>query len=284
MQSIKYFSLFSGIGGFELGIKQASTNLRNHRVKKTTKPCLSTGRDIALPGCDATAAKCVGYCEIDPYARSVYQRHFPNHRPFGDITKINPDHLPDFDLLCGGFPCQSFSIAGKRKGLEDPRGALFFDIARIIQRKHPRTLLLENVKGFLSHANGRTAQLCFEALDDLGYDCEWQVLNSKNFGLPQNRERIFIVGHSRSESRRQVFPFFRSVQDAANGCIKASVARRHKLTVRRLTPLECERVQGFPDNWTRGLSDTRRYQCLGNAVSPVVVREICRRLFADRAK
>lgn len=180
MKTYKYFSTFTGIGGFEIGIHKAIPN-----------------------------AVCVGYSEIDKYATQIYQRRYPNHKNYGDITKINEKELPDFDLLVGGFPCQSFSIAGKRGGFSDTRGTLFFDIARIIKHKKPRILLLENVKGLLSHANGQTFRTIITTLDELGYDAQWQLLNSKNFGVPQNRERVYIVGHLRGTPRPQVFPFTR---------------------------------------------------------------------------
>ena len=184
---MKYLSLFSGIGGFELGIQQAYEN--------------------------------IGYSEIDKYAIQIYEKHFPEHKNYGDITKIDADNLPDFDFLCGGFPCQSFSIAGKRKGFEDTRGTLFFDIARILKAKRPRLLLLENVKGLLSHDNGNTFKIIISTLDELGYDLQWQVLNSKNHGVPQNRERVFIVGHLRGTPRPKVFPFGESggLSDTGNG-------------------------------------------------------------------
>jgi DNA (cytosine-5)-methyltransferase 1 len=170
---MKYLSLFSGIGGFELGI--------------------------------GDKGECVGYSEKDKYAIQVYSRHF-DHRNYGDITKINEKALPDFDLIVGGFPCQAFSIAGKRHGFQDTRGTLFFDIARIAREKQPRLLLLENVKGLLSHDEGRTFLTILCTLDELGYDCQWQVLNSKDFGVPQNRERVFIIGHLRGTRRPEVFP------------------------------------------------------------------------------
>lgn len=177
---LRYFSTFTGIGGFEIGIQKA------------------------IPD-----AVCVGYSEIDKYAIQIYQKHYPDHLNYGDITKINEKNLPDFDLLVGGFPCQSFSIAGKRGGFSDTRGTLFFDIARIIKQKQPRLLLLENVKGLLSHDQGRTFRTIIATLDELGYYCQWQVLNSKNFGVPQNRERVYIVGHFRGTRRPEVFPITR---------------------------------------------------------------------------
>ena len=170
---MKYLSLFSGIGGFEKGV--------------------------------GDKAECIGYSEIDKYAIQVYNKHF-NHKNYGDITKIQPESLPDFELVVGGFPCQSFSIAGKRGGFNDTRGTLFFEIARIIKQKQPRLLLLENVKGLLSHDKGCTFTTIISTLDELGYDCQWQVLNSKNHGVPQNRERVFIIGQLRGTRQVNVFP------------------------------------------------------------------------------
>lgn len=175
---MKYFSMFSGIGGFELGIQRATNN----------------------------QWQCVGFSEINKYAIQIYQKHFPTHKNYGDATRIIPEDLPDFDFLCGGFPCQAFSIAGKRRGFEDTRGTLFFEIARILAVKRPKLLLLENVQGLLSHDKGRTFGTILSTLSDMGYFCEWQVLNSKNFGVPQNRERVFIVGHLGETGGRKVFP------------------------------------------------------------------------------
>ena len=176
---MKYFSTFSGIGGFEKGINNA----------------FGMGRH----------PECVGYSELDKYAIQTYQKHF-NHKNYGDITKIDEKTLPDFDLLVGGFPCQSFSIAGKRGGFKDTRGTLFFDLARIVREKQPRNFIFENVKGLLSHDKGNTFRTIISTLDELGYDCEWQVLNSKDFGVPQNRERVFIIGNRRGTKRPDVFP------------------------------------------------------------------------------
>lgn len=316
---MRYFDAFSGIGGFSLGIKQA------------------------IP-----SAECVGYSEIDKYAQQIYQKHFPNHTNYGDITKIDADSLPDFDLLVGGFPCQAFSIAGKRGGFKDTRGTLFFDLARILQAKKPRLFLFENVKGLLSHDGGKSFATIIQTLDELGYDCQWQVLNSKNHGVPQNRERVFIIGHIRGESRPEVFPFGESIKNSnfsnkeesgictppittqggkncrgmfiqqlnkpkhSNDRVygvdglsptlnTAQGGRRQPLIfnvirsrrrfsphgskqnwdsyevldkIRRLTPIECERLQGFSDRYTEGLSDTQRYKTLGNAVTVNVVRDI----------
>lgn len=307
---------------------------------------------------------CVGFSEVDKYAISIYNHHFPDHKGYGDATKIDPMELPDFDLLCGGFPCQSFSVAGKRKGFQDTRGTLFHEILRIAKAKQPRVLLLENVKGLLSADDGRCFATITSSLDALGYDVEWEVLNSKYFGVPQNRERVFIVGHLRGTGQRQIFPLGKGggVYDAEqcqdNGeevsgvlsCGELSQARQggelHQMNspthsnnriygsdgcgpslntmqggcrqpkvaipvisntvtpdaylcrgernrdddgkavltsmcdrrIRRLTPTECERLQGFPDGWTSVVSDTQRYKCLGNAVTTNVIKAVVERM------
>lgn len=392
-KNLKYFSTFSGIGGFELGIG---------------------------------AGECVGFSEIDKYATQIYLKHFPKHKAYGNITKISTNTLPDFDLLCGGFPCQAFSIAGKRGGFDDTRGTLFFELARIARAKRPRYLFFENVKGLLSHDGGKTFDTIIRTIDELGYDCQWQVLNSKNFGVPQNRERVFIIGHLRGTSRPEVFPFRKDSQadivlptiaaryyggqanggyignkqeqiqqlnnpvhsndrlygasplaptlntaqggnrqpkiiahyghknkkaiemsisptlkaqshghepmifktntklgydiakegDGINLSFPESKTRRGRviknnsptlqvsgsigtiqdMKIRRLTPTECERLQGFPDGWTKygrvlapsdsndgywediEISDSQRYKCLGNAVTVNVIRVIAEKL------
>jgi len=171
---MKCFSLFSGIGGFDLALR-------------------NLGHTI------------VGACEIDKYARSIYSKRFPDIPIWEDARAITPDNLPDFDILCAGFPCQAFSLAGKRLGFEDTRGTLFYEIARIAEKKRPQYLFLENVKGLLYHDNGKTFQKIIATFDAMGYNVEWQVINSKFF-VPQNRERIYIIGHLRNGSVRPIFP------------------------------------------------------------------------------
>ena len=163
--TIRYFSMFSGIGGFEYGLQQSKHDFKN-----------------------------VGYSEIDKYAVSIYEKHYPNHTNYGDATKINTEDLPNFDFLVGGFPCQSFSIAGRREGLNDTRGTLFFEIARILKDKEPKCFLLENVRNLLSHDKGNTFKTIIRVFSEIGYDVQWKVYNSRNHGVCQNRERIFIVG------------------------------------------------------------------------------------------
>jgi len=225
-----------------------------------------------------------------------------------DIRTVPSEEIPDHDLLCAGFPCQSFSVAGKRGGFEDTRGTLFFEIARILRDKRPRHLLLENVKGLLSHQEGETFQTILGVLADLGYRCEWQVLNSKYFGVPQNRERVFIVGRLGGEGRPEVFPIGENGKridetlsneqrkqtriggdtasiDTRTGSTARGqhLIKQNELKIRRLIPIECERLQGFPDNWTKGVSDTQRYKTLGNAVTVNVVEAIGRTLLGGVA-
>ena len=389
---MKYFSMFTGIGGFEYGIEKAYNNKYESEKSGST--------DIESRGVGNINQRersflftnnpplCVGFSEIDKYAIQIYKQHYPNHKNYGSATEINPEELPNFDMLCGGFPCQAFSIAGKRMGFEDTRGTLFFDIARIAKVKRPRFLFLENVKGLLNHDNGRTFTTILATLDELGYNAEWEVLNSKYFGVPQNRERVFIIGHLRGTSSRQIFPlgqgdekdgvaikrlghmkgfrrynqtydvsgsvealdtsaggghqpciicptittelahstgrdFFRNMGHQINKAMivkelekegleptekgwgslnrvmaldlynhKVHSDRTPTLTephhnnlrmqvgnkIRRLTPIECERLQGFPDNWTEGVSDTQRYKTLGNAVTTNVITAIMEKM------
>lgn len=334
---MRYLSLFSGIGGFEKAI---------HNV---------------LPD-----AECVGFSEIDKYARSIYLRHFPEHRDYGNATTIISDRLADFDLLVGGFPCQTFSIAGNRAGFDDVRGTLFFEIARILRDKRPGCFLLENVDGLLSHESGKTFQTILGILSGLGYRVEWQVLNSKYFGIPQNRNRVFIAGCSSRSGRRQILPVepghgipeapatgkqkgktqICSTIDSRYGSLRnggetyVGTLRTHKdgqgframkenvspalnararqdgsgqavifqrprkfnssmehndyllanAVLRRFTPVECERLQGFDDDWTKYghdgsvISDTQRYKCLGNAVTVNVVEVLIKRLVTMQNK
>ena len=180
MQKMKFLDLFAGIGGFRIGMESAGH-------------------------------ECIGFCEIDKFARASYKaiHDTKGEIELHDITTVSDDTIRGIghvDVICGGFPCQAFSIAGARRGFEDTRGTLFFEIARFASILKPRYLFLENVKGLLNHDRGNTFEVILSALDELGYDVEWQVLNSKNFGVPQNRERVFIIGHLRGGSGRKVFP------------------------------------------------------------------------------
>ncbi|MCW1041368.1 DNA cytosine methyltransferase [Streptococcus anginosus] len=177
---MKFLDLFAGIGGFRLGMESAGH-------------------------------ECVGFCEIDKFARKSYKaiHNMEGEIELHDITRVSNEsvrRIGSVDVICGGFPCQAFSIAGNRRGFEDTRGTLFFEIARFASILRPKYLFLENVKGLLNHDGGATFETILGALDELGYNVEWQVLNSKDFGVPQNRERVFIIGHLRGECTKGVFP------------------------------------------------------------------------------
>ncbi|WP_270997855.1 DNA cytosine methyltransferase [Listeria seeligeri] len=312
---MNFLDLFAGIGGFRLGMERAGH-------------------------------KCVGYVEIDKYARKSYQAIHDTEGEWTahDITKVTDDEWRELrgtvDVICGGFPCQSFSIAGKRRGFEDTRGTLFFDIARAAKQIKPRILFLENVKGILSHNKGQTFATILRALHELGYDAEWQVCNSKNHGVPQNRERVFIIGHLRGESGRKIFPFGGNDTTVNNKQPKQIVVLAGKLPgsheqnsrvygtegvsptlttmqgggqepkikvkeatkkgfadafpgeeqavvendfrIRKLTPRECWRLQGFPD-WAFDRaaevnSNSQLYKQAGNSVTVNVIEAIANRL------
>ncbi len=176
--AILFYDVCSGIGGFRSGLE-------------------------AIGG-----FKCVGHCEIDKYANQAYNAIY---QPKGehycdDVRKLNPDTMPSFDLLCAGFPCQSFSVAGKRLGFEDMRGTLIFEIARIVEKRRPPYLLLENVVGLLSHDKSRTIKTIFSVFAEMGYHLEWCVHNSKYFGVPQQRRRLYIVGYLEPRCAGKIFP------------------------------------------------------------------------------
>ena len=300
---MKFFDLFAGIGGFRVGL-------------------------------EAHGHECIGSCEIDKYARKIYGKNFGHEPEYKDVRDIDPKDIQDFDILCAGFPCQSFSIVGNRMGFEDKRGNLFFEIIRLAKEKRPSILLLENVKGLLSHEKGETFRIMLQTLDECGYDVSWQLLNSRYF-VPQSRERVYIIANLRGSSGRKILPLGKvskrndksrkelyaedecsstltatywkgygggrpmikeskpvqmNYRANVNSNMKERVQDRDEtwtLTtnsndftitdgdrVRKLTPIECERLQGFADNWTKGISDTQRWKCLGNAVTTNVVEYI----------
>ncbi len=413
-----FIEMFCGIGGFRLGLEKTnqigSNSQQGVRNQKRRCESRSEGGDGRLQ----QKFHCVWANDNDKYACQIYRKNFGDKELVeADIKTVDADTIPDHMLLTAGFPCQAFSVAGKRKGFEDTRGTLFYDIARVAEAKRPKLLLLENVKGLLSHDEGLTFQIIIESLEELGYLLEWQVLNSKHFGVPQNRERVFIVGHLRGAGTKQIFPigevsalpigkaesefesgeastleasygknknlsnmvvecpevakalsggghsgglhsqmttiahgvrsggrgsldrhtwdivlqehsfsgkngkgrglrFFegnvpaltkqmgtggnnvpmvvadrtrsyankgRSLESPKQETNALSSVQKDNLLlknyrIRRLTPTECERLQGFPDRWTEGVSDTQRYKLLGNAVTVNVVEFLGRLL------
>jgi DNA (cytosine-5)-methyltransferase 1 len=180
--TIRFFDMFAGIGGFRAGLERAG------------------------------GYKCIGHCEIDKHADRAYRRlhNIKESEVFyEDATTIDTSAMPHFDLLCAGFPCQSFSIAGRRQGFADPRGTLFFEIARVVKARKPTYLLLENVPGLLSHDKGRTFAAILNTLCDMGYSCEWQIINSSSF-VPQSRRRVFIVGYLNPRCAGKILPIRRT--------------------------------------------------------------------------
>ncbi|CAB4128277.1 Dcm Site-specific DNA methylase [uncultured Caudovirales phage] len=323
---MRFLSLFSGIGGMDHGFIKAGF-------------------------------ECAGYVELDKFAHKAFQilhdpnEVIPNEFDVRNVTDGFVKSVGHIDAIIGGFPCQSFSIAGKRAGFKDVvRGTLFFEIVRITEIARPSYIIIENVKGLINHDGGQTFKTILQTLDELGYDCEWQVLNSKNFGVPQNRERVFIIASARESSGRKVFPISRENNSTIevvgmldikgkdqirrvystdhlspclstmqgggqepkiilepfcvtkegnsyylttrydNGLLPSMFLRKEKTAVkvngyriRKLTPLECFRLQSYPDEWYHTLkqqkfSDSQLYKMAGNGVTSNVAYEIARRI------
>lgn len=243
---MKFLDLFAGIGGFRMGLE-------------------SLGHE------------CVGFCEIDKFARKSYKAIYDTKGEIElhDITQVTNEEWRKLrgavDIICGGFPCQAFSIAGKRKGfLDETHGTLFFEIARAAKEIQPPLLFLENVKGLLSHDQGRTFRTILSTLDELGYDAEWQALNSKDFGVPQNRERVFIIGHLRGTGGRPVFPI-----RGENGTTIKQVGNINNSTSFGWNP-QTGRVYD-----TEGLSPTLNTMQGGDRQPKIRVREATKQGFAE---
>lgn len=185
-QYIRFIDLFAGIGGIRKGLEQAIINNGYHPI-------------------------CVFTSEIKPHAISVLKQNYPNEEITGDITKIDANSIPDFDILCGGFPCQAFSAAGKREGFADTRGTLFFDVERILVAKKPKAFILENVEGLVNHDKGNTLTTIINHLEVIGYKVSYKVLNSKYFGVAQERKRIYIVGTFNKKVNLNNFPISEQV-------------------------------------------------------------------------
>lgn len=187
---IKFIDLFAGLGGIRIALEKAG-------------------------------AECVFSSDIDRYAQDTYELNFGD-RPHGDITKIVAKDIPDFDILCGGFPCQPFSIAGNRKGFDDTRGTLFFDVMRIVKEKRPAALILENVAGLLSHDGGRTLDIIMRALDEQGYYAKYRLLNARDYGVPQNRNRWYCIAIRKDIVPKEEFAIYDFYPDKSDLQYKVS--------------------------------------------------------------
>lgn len=282
---------------------------------------------------------CVWTSEIDPYAQKTYRANFGGDIT-GDITKVDASTIPDFDIVLAGFPCQAFSMAGHKKGFEDSRGTLFFDVARIIKEKRPKAVFLENVKNLMHHDKGRTIQVILGTLDELGYEVPSpRVLDAWHFGIPQHRERTLIVGFrrdllpddapefeypagqanpsckvgdilqpegevnekytlkdgtweylqlhkERARAKGHGFGFTTFTADSPHTNTisaryykdgsEALIDREDGQNPRRLTPRECARLQGFPDEFVIPVSDARAYKQFGNSVCIPMIEAVAK--------
>jgi DNA (cytosine-5)-methyltransferase 1 len=270
----KFIDLFAGIGGFHLAF---------HNL----------------------GVECVFASEWDELARKTYEVNFKSISPnlfledrfAGDITKVNKSEIPDFDILCGGFPCQPFSQAGYKLGFDDARGTLFFDIAEILQVKKPKAYFIENVRGLFKHDNGKTFQVISNTLTkDLGYSLHYGIVRASDHGLPQHRPRLFMVGF-KDPQVPFTFPFKRELQFEMSDVMGGKVDRKIGFTlrvgggrspiddrrnwdgyivdgqVRRLTPREGKKMQGFPDDFVFPVSDAEAMKQLGNSVAVSAVQD-----------
>ncbi|MDU5324974.1 DNA cytosine methyltransferase [Campylobacter ureolyticus] len=197
---LKVADLFAGIGGIRLGFERVFDDV-----------------------------ECVFSSEIDKFAIQTYKANF-NETPSGDITKIKSDEIPDFDMLLAGFPCQPFSSAGLKKGFFDERGGMFFEVVRILRDKKPSMFLLENVKNLKSHNDGNTLEFMIKSLRNLGYDVCFEVLKARDFGLPQNRERIYIVGFNFKTNF--IFPKPLNIKTKLNDILEKNVDEKYTISDR----------------------------------------------------
>jgi DNA (cytosine-5)-methyltransferase 1 len=269
----KFIDLFAGIGGFHLALH-------------------------------SLGAECVFASEWDEAARKTYEHNFSKISPnlfnaeqfAGDITKINKKDIPDFDILCGGFPCQPFSQAGHRLGFEDTRGTLFFDIAEILRIKQPKAFFIENVRGLFKHDDGKTFQVISNTITkDLGYSLHYAIVKASDHGLPQHRPRLFMVGF-RDPDVPFTIPFKTPLEFTMSDVMNGHVDREIGFTlrvgggrspiddrrnwdgyvvngeVRRLTPDEGKRMQGFPETFEFPVSNAEALKQLGNSVAINAIR------------
>jgi len=275
-----FIDLFAGIGGFHLALQNLG-------------------------------AKCVFSSEWDEKARQTYETNFKKVSPelfssnnfVGDITKIDKSKIPDFDILTGGFPCQPFSQAGHKKGFNDTRGTLFYDIAEIIKIKKPKAFFLENVRGLLTHDNGKTFEVIKKVLtEDLGYSLYYNIVKASEHGLPQYRPRLFMVGFRDKginfwfPEKRPLFYTMKDVFDGKEinkdigftlrvGGKGSNINDRRNWDsylvngeVKRITPKEGKRMQGFPDDFVFPVSDNQAMKQLGNSVAVNAVQDYAKKI------
>lgn len=283
-KKFKFIDLFAGIGGFHMAF---------HNV----------------------GAECVFVSEWDEAARKTYKANFEKVSPdifidegnlfVGDITKINAHDIPDFDILTGGFPCQPFSQAGLKKGFNEARGTLFFDIARILKVKQPSAFFLENVRGLLSHNGGKTFDTIRRILtDDLGYSFYYKIVRASDFGVPQHRPRLYMVGF-KDKSIDFHFPEPTGLKMTMSDVFEGNAERRIGYTLRvggrgsdindrrnwdayivdgevkRLTPKEGLRMQGFPDDFIFPVSNAQAMKQLGNSVAVPAVQAVAQEIIKE---
>lgn len=289
MDSLNVNSFFAGIGGFDLGFER-------------------------------TGFTCTFICENNPFCNEVLNLHWPDVAKAGDINDVDANSIPEADVWCGGFPCQDISVARgslSRLGLKGSRSGLFHRFAELIEAKLPEVVLIENVAGLFNSNKGNDFAVILNTMNDLGYGVAWRLLNSRYFGVPQSRPRVYLCCWKGSPQRALSALFEESTPDKASreraafitestprgkfprvpqvGYCLAATSGRHTGTdwsrtyvtckdgVRRLTPIECERLQGFPDNWTKvdgdsDDADSLRYAAIGNAVSVPVIEWIAHRI------
>ena len=276
-------SLFAGIGGFDLGLERAGMT-------------------------------CMWQCEIDKYANQILKKHWPEVKKYEDIKRLtNPEPV---DLICGGFPCQDVSMAGNRSGLAGERSGLFFEAVRIIREVKPKWIFIENVPGLLSSNGWKDMGAVTSELEQLGYCISWRVLDSRYFGVAQRRRRVFIVGslgntssikvlfetdtkfQEKMESGMVQSPTLLAAGQVSNsggiwsgGIVISTLTAsntqsgieyiKNDLGYRTLTPTECEKLQGFPVNWTEDIPDSKRFKTLGNAVTVNVIEWIGKRIMEE---
>lgn len=265
MKELTFGSLFTGVGGFDLGFETAGM-------------------------------KCLWQCEIDEHCNQVLEEHWKGVKRYNDVREITKENTERVDLICGGFPCQDLSVAGKRAGLAGERSGLWYEFARIIGELKPRWVVIENVPGLLSSRRGADFRIVIEGLEECGYGVAWRILDSQYFGVPQRRRRIFIVASlGNADCGKVLFELkhfkeckrMEESRESIASCLRArgdgelhggAKFFRFDKRIRFITPTECERLQGFPDGWTASQSDTQRYKQMGNAVSVPVIKWIGSRI------